>query len=254
MKTSGKNPRAAAGRVSNSPWKHGAGMFGHRGAMGVLFLAVAVCSVFLLLACSSPQYRKRSFMGLSKGTREPVAEPAGLNPLGALHTCPRGISASQPGDRVLVSRPEYFTEDASLMILALREALAENPEGRETLDLQLSSGPIQSAEEAAREGTRCGALIVLWEQRDSQTLEMTLPNPARVPLKALVQKQLCEFGNHAEQVTILYLTIVGLTAMVNNDYRVAQFYLDSANRIDVDCLQLPLGWRAAPKTATPGIG
>ena len=215
--------------------------------MAVPGFALAVCAVFLLSACSSPpQLRKRSFMGLSKGTFEPVAEPAGLNPLGALRTCPRGNSAPQPGDRVLVSRPEYFTEDASLMILALREALADNPEGRETLDLELSSVPIQSAEEATTEGTRCGALIVLWEQRKSQTLEMTLPNPARVPLKALVQKKLCEFGDHSEQVTILYLTIVGLTAMVNHDYQVAQYYLDSANRIDVDCLQLPLGERPAP--------
>ncbi len=217
------------------------------GAKGRLWLLAALGGVLLVSACASAPPRKRTFMGMAEGRHEPVARPAGLNPLGALRTCSGGARLAGQGDRVLVSRPEYFTEDASLMIVALREALAVSPEGREALDLQLSSSPIESAEEAVQEGERCGALIVLWEQRKSQTLELTLPNPARVPLKALVQKKLCEFGNHVEQVNILYLTIVGLTAMVNHDDDLAKFYLNAANRIDVNCLHLPLGHRPGGK-------
>ena len=216
-------------------------------AKGRLWLLAVLGGLLLVSDCASAPPRKRTFMGMAEGRREPVARPAGLNPLGALRTCSGGARLAGQGDRVLVSRPEYFTENASLMIVALREALAESPEGREALDLQLSSSSIESAEQAVQEGERCGALIVLWEQRKSQTLELTLPNPARVPLKALVQKKLCEFGNHVEQVNILYLTIVGLTAMVNHDYELAKFYLNAANRIDVNCLHLPLGHRPGSK-------
>ena len=208
--------------------------------------AILVVVSALLFACAEPLPRKRSFIGQGRGVRENVAEPAGLNPLGALETCARDARDSPEGERVLVSRPEYFTEDASRMIVALREALAQNNEAREVIELQLSHGPIRSMEEATREGRRCGALIVLWEQRESQTLELTLPTPARVPLRSQVQENLCEFGDRSEQATILYFTIVGLTAMVKNDYDLAQFYLNAANRVDVDCLRIPLANQPHP--------
>lgn len=218
-----------------------AGAKGRRGVPGLVPLtAVLMVVSMLLFSCAEPLPRKRSFMGQGRGVRENVSEPAGLNPLGALQTCARDAHESPVGERVLISRPEYFTEDASRMIVALREALAQNSEAREVIELQLSHGPIRSMEEATREGRRCGALIVLWERRESQTLEMTLPTPARVPLRSQVQGNLCEFGDRSEQATILYFTIVGLTAMVKNDYDRAQFYLNAANRVDVNCLRIPL--------------
>lgn len=198
----------------------------------------AAAALLIVTACESPQPRKRTFIGQGESTRREVSQPEGLNPLGALRTC-EDTGETDGAERVLVSRPDFFTEDASRMIVALREALAENREARELLELQLSSGVINSPEDAVEEGRRCGALIVLWEQRKSQTLEITLPNPANVPLRAQVKETLCEFGNHSEQVTILYYTIIGLTAMVNHDYEQAQYYLDAANRIDVDCLRIP---------------
>lgn len=217
--------------------------FGQTNARTVAWLLVAsavALAVIAISACgSAPQPRKRTFIGLGDSVRRNVSEPAGLNPLGALNTCEYSGGA-QRTERVLVSRPEFFTEDASRMIVALREALAENKEARELLELELSRRPIESKQEAVGEGRRCGALIVLWEQRRSRTLELTLPNPAKVPLRTQVKENLCEFGGHSEQVTILYYTIIGLTAMVNHDYADAKYYLDAANRIDVDCLRIPL--------------
>ena len=135
------------------------------------------------------------------------------------------------------------------MIVALREALAQEPEVRSSLELMLSGQAIRSAEEARREGIRCDALIVLWEQRTSQTLELTMPNPAQVPLRSLVQKRLCEYGDQSEQATVLYYTIVGLDAMVRNSYEDAQYYLNSANRVDLNCLHLPGSTGVGPEAS-----
>ena len=123
----------------------------------------AAAALLMLTACDSPQPRKRTFIGQGEGTRRVVSQPAGLNPLGALRTC-EDAGEQDDTERVLVSRPDFFTEDASRMIVSLREALAENREARELLELQLSRGVINSPEEAVGEGRRCGALIVLWEQ------------------------------------------------------------------------------------------
>jgi hypothetical protein len=180
-------------------------------------------------------------MGQGTSAREEAAEPAGLNPLGALETCRDPGKAEAPRPRVLVSRPEFFTEKASLMIVSLREALADNKEGLEPPLMLLSPRPIRSPEDARAQGARCAALIVLWEQRESQTLELTLPFPARVPLRGLVHRRLCEFGDHSEQATILYFTILGLTAVLKNDYTQAQYFLTAAKNIDVECLHLPGG-------------
>ncbi len=209
---------------------------------------IGLSAAVLLAACATPQRRKRSFMGQASRERRVVSEPAGLNPLGALPTCAGGEERAGQVPRVLVSRPEYFTEDASLMIVSLREALAQNEEGIEAPRMELSPSPILSEEDARGVGRRCGALIVLWEQGTSRTLELTLPFPARVPLRALVHRKLCEFGDHREQATILYFTILGLTAVARDNYDLAQFYLESARDIDVECMRLPGG--ALP--AAPG--
>lgn len=209
-------------------------------------IVTALAAALLLTGCSTPLTRKRSFMGQASRERQEVAEPVGLNPLGALKTCERKRDPAKGTTRVLVSRPEFFTKEASLMIVALREALAEDKEKLKAPRMELSSRPIRSAREAREEGRRCGALIVLWEQRTSQTLELTLPYPARVPLRALVHRRLCEFGDHSEQANILYLTILGLAALVQDDYELAQFYLNGAKAIDVECLQLPGGGLDSP--------
>ncbi len=201
---------------------------------------LAVAAALSVASCSTPEPRKRSFFGQAETIREET-EPKGLNPLGLLQTCGNGARANAPGHRVLVSRPEFFTENASLMILALQEALAENEKELENLDMLLSRRPIETMAQARAAGRQCGALIVLWERRESHSLEMTLPYPARVPLRDLVQKKLCEFGDHSEQATILYLTILGLTAMTKNDYDLAAYYLGAAKEMDVDCLHLPRG-------------
>lgn len=202
-------------------------------------LPAIVAFSLVMAACESPRPRKRTFVGQGESINQNVSEPTGLNPLGALNTC-RDSGQAFGTWRVLVSRPEFFTEDASRMIVALREALAGHREARELLELQLSPKPIVSAQQAMGEGRRCGALIVLWEQRKSQTLEMTVPDPTQVPLRSQLKENLCEFGNHSEQVTVLYYTIVGLTAMANHDYDEAKHYFDEANRIDVNCLRIPL--------------
>ena len=84
-----------------------------------------------------------------------------------------------------------------------------------------------------------GALVVLWEPFGSRTLELTLSNPALIPLRATVYSQLCEFGNYQEQYDILYLTVTGLLAILDNQYERASRYLEQAKRIDSHCLQLP---------------
>ena len=203
-----------------------------------LLLAVLV-GVLLLPACAPPPQRgKRSFFGAAAGQREEVA-PVGLNPLGFLETCRKGGSPDGREERVLISPPEFFTREASLMILSLGEALQSDSPRDKKVALLLSPGPITSSEQAAAEGLRCGALIVLWEREDSKTLELTLPEPSRIPLRSLVQENLCEFGNHSQQLTVLYLTILGLTALREPDYDKAQHFLGAANRMGDSCLKLP---------------
>jgi hypothetical protein len=193
-----------------------------------------------LAACTGvPEPSKTSFMSLTEGVRQPVNTPTGLNPLGSLEICKADASSEPLRERVLVSRPEQFTREASIMLAALRQALADDrPDGRRVQFLEAAQ-PIDSRAAASAEGARCGALVVLWEPFGSRTLELTLPNPARIPLRATVYPQLCEFGNYQEQYDILYLTITGLLAVRDNQYERASVYLDQARRIDSHCLQLP---------------
>jgi hypothetical protein len=209
----------------------------------LLALLAAVVLALLLGACASDlPPRKRSFMASAEGMRRPAERPVGLNPLGALDTCRpgEGVSSSPPPPpRVLVSRPEHFTQEASLMISALGEALRQRDPGLPRVEFQLAPERIATAEQAARLGRACGAMIVLWEPGQTKTLELTLPQPTQVPLRDLVQERLCEFGNHNEQLNILYLTIAGLLSMRENEYDKAVLYMESARTIDNHCLHLP---------------
>ncbi|HUJ75606.1 MAG TPA: hypothetical protein VL359_12135, partial [bacterium] len=121
--------------------------------------------MLLLLAagCSEPEPSKSTFMGLTEGTRQQVNRPQGLNPLGDLPVCQPGEPAQALGERVLVARPDWFTREASLMISALRQALADEYGEKRTIDFVITNTPIQTGPEAVAEGQHCGALIVFWE-------------------------------------------------------------------------------------------
>ena len=204
-------------------------------SLGVLLLTVAGCS-------RGPE-RRPTFIGQTEGVRRQIDVPVGLNPLGSLDGCPRA-EALPHGRRVLISPPAQFTPEATRMIMALRESLAEEEEEVD-FEMMLAAKPLRTEADAETEGKRCGAVIVLWEPTGTHTLEFTLPVPARIPLRRLVGERLCEFGNHREQLTILYLTIVGLAAMLDNRYDDAIYYLETAERIDHHCLRLPGGVRPA---------
>ena len=97
----------------------------------------------------------------------------GLNPLASLDTCLPQQRAAQPGARVLVSAPRFFSRDATDMVLALREALSEEEQGRQ-VEMWLAPEALRNADGAQAEGERCGAMLVLWEPHGTklqQTLE-----------------------------------------------------------------------------------
>lgn len=209
----------------------------------------ALCLLVLVASCAEPVYRKRSFVGSTAGKRESVEVPVGLNPLGSLDICKVEQGRSRPDgggesqklpatSRVLVSRPENFTQEASQMISALREELGRPGQNLPPVEFMLADRRIDQDEEARVIGIQCAALIVLWEPGFTKTLELTLPHPAQIPLRPLVQERLCEFGSGREQLDILYLTIAGLLTMRDNDYDKAVFYLESAKNIDNGCLRL----------------
>ena len=107
------------------------------------------------------------------------------------------------------------------------------------MQMWLADQPLRDEPAAESEGRRCGAMIVLWERFGTNTLELTMTEEALVPLRNQVRNRLCEFGSHRQQANILFLTIIGLAAMLDNRYDDAVYYVEAANRIDVTCLQLP---------------
>lgn len=207
------------------------------------------CLTLLLIvgACSEPEPYKPTFMGRTEGVREPAAKPEGLNPLGAIETCTARPVRQPSEERVLVARPELFTREASLMMSSLRQAIADNYHGRRTVKFFVTANAIQNEAQAVAEGRRCASLIVLWEIYGTRALELTVPEPTRIPLKVQLHPRLCEFGNYAEQLQILFLTITGLLATLEDDYETANSNMELANRIDNRCLQLP-------KIRPPGVG
>ncbi|HKI97470.1 MAG TPA: hypothetical protein VKB51_03240 [bacterium] len=217
-----------------------------RGTLRVPWPVAALLGALLLAACSAPAPSKRSFMQSAEGVRASANVPVGLNPLGSLDTCRPGAMPTEPANRVLVSRPEDFTREASQMISALREALSDPKSGVPPVEFWLAPGRIESIRQARQLGRDCGAVIVLWEPGETKTLELTLPEPAEVPLRDLVQERLCEFGDHTEQVNILYLTIAGLLSLRENEYDKAVLNMNAARTIDTHCFHLPGSGPAAP--------
>ncbi|MFI5399744.1 MAG: hypothetical protein ACHQZQ_01665 [SAR324 cluster bacterium] len=218
-------------------------------------LAALLVSAVTLAACSEPEPYKPTFFGRTEGVREPASQPEGLNPLGDIDTCGDKPQLDPGEERVLVARPNLFTREASIMISSLRQAVADNYHGRRPVRFMVTGRRVQTDGEAVAEGGRCAALIVLWEVYGSRALELTVPAPARIPLKAQIQPRLCEFGNYSEQLQILYLTITGLLAVLDDDYETANANMDLATRIDSHCLQLPTqlpgGGTGAPPRGGP---
>lgn len=209
-------------------------------------LACVLLAAAVLGACASPPPpRKRSFMASAEGMRTPDV-PIGLNPLGSLDTCQPDAPPPGSGERVLISRPEAFTHEASLMISDLRDALRSGKERLPGVTFLLAPTEIVSELQARQLGRQCGAVIVLWEPHLTKTLELTLPRPSQVPLRDLVQQRLCEFGSHTEQLNILYLTIAGLLSLRENNYDKAVLYMEAARSLDTYCLHLPGARETAP--------
>jgi len=221
-------------------------------------VAAALAAAYFTLAlaaCSEPEPYKPTFFGRVEGVREPASKPEGLNPLGAIQTCSDRPVLDPTEERVLVARPDLFTREASLMISSLRQAVSDNYRGQRAVRFLTTQRFVQTEAQAVAEGRRCAALIVLWEIYGTRALELTVPEPARIPLKAQLHPRLCEFGNYAEQLQILYLTITGLLAMGDNDYDTATGNIELAMRIDSHCLRLPEGATALPAAgprAQPG--
>jgi len=215
--------------------------------------AVALLTLLCLAwsGCSEPQPYKPTFMGRTEGVREPASQPEGLNPLGAIDTCADQPDLEPKEERVLVARPDLFTREASLMISSLRQSIADSYHGQRQVRFLVTRRFIQTEAQAVAEGRRCSSLIVLWEVYGTRTLELTVPEPSRIPLKAQLHPRLCEFGNYVEQLQILYLTITGLLATLDNDYEAANANMDLANRIDNRCLQLPKTGGGQPASAKP---
>ncbi len=201
-------------------------------------LLLLICTL-LAAGCSEPEPSKPTFMTENQGVPEQtLPPPEGLNPLGTLEVCPARGSALPMSERVLVSHPELFTREASLMISALRRALLETPSIQPPVQFLLTSRGVQTEAQALTEGRRCGAVMVLWESYGSRELVLTVSEPARIPLKFSIHPRLCEFGTYQDQLQILYLTISGLLATLHHDYDKALFDIQQANGIDSHCLQL----------------
>ena len=200
-------------------------------------LALSVAG--LIASCATGPERQETFVGRAAGVTESTDVAEGLNPLAGLDVCNTPTPAPPNAVRVLISPPAYFSREATDMILTLRKSLARSPHGQRA-QMWAASQPLRNAGDAIREGRLCDAVIVLWEPYGTNSLELTLPEPARVPLRNLIRDRLCEFGSHNQQVAILFFTITGLAALSDNRYDEAVYYMEAANRIDLSCLQLPL--------------
>jgi hypothetical protein len=196
----------------------------------------------LLAACTAtPEPRKRTFVGGATQTaREREREVVvGLNPLGALDVCRSTMQPLPPATRVLVSRPETFSREATEMLLRLRDGLADSQWTDLSIELMLTEQPVATREHALAEGRACGALAVLWERRETQLLELELPFPARIPLRYLPFPDICAYGSDVQRLQVMYFTILGTAALQENRYDQAQAHFGLAQAIDLDCLKLP---------------
>ncbi|HEX9843224.1 MAG TPA: hypothetical protein VGC20_10770, partial [bacterium] len=150
-----------------------------------------LAAALLLGACAAPPQARRSFMGTASTRPMDTEVAVGLNPLGSLDVCRDALKPLELGNRVLVSRPEAFSRDASQMIVELRQALGEPPPGEPQVQLMLSAREIDSDAAALAEGRDCGALVVLWEPAGAMSLATAFPFPARIPLRGYQPRPLC---------------------------------------------------------------
>jgi hypothetical protein len=202
-------------------------------------VTILLCLAAWLAGCATGPERRPTFVGRAEGATEDEDVPEGLNPLASLDVCEGPSQPPARAARVLISPPAYFSREATGMLLTLRRALARSPQGQR-VQMWVGSRPMRNAGEAAQTGRMCGAVIVLWEPFGTNSLELTLPQPAQVPLRHLVRERLCEFGSHSQQAAILFFTVTGLAAMLDNRYDEALYYMEAAGRIDLACLQLPV--------------
>ena len=202
-------------------------------------VAWGLLAALLLGGCTSPPQARRSFMGTAS-TRPMDNEVAvGLNPLGSLDVCRDALKPLALGNRVLVSRPEAFSRDASQMIVELRQALGEPAADDPPVQLMLSAHIIASDDQALAEGRDCGALLVLWEPAGAMSLATAFPFPAQIPLRGYDLRPLCTLGNFYQRVNVLYYTILGTANIMNNRFERARRNLQLAAMIDMECLKLP---------------
>ncbi len=200
----------------------------------------ALLFVALLAGCTStPEPRKRTFVGGATNAAREREVVVGLNPLGSLDVCRSTMQPLPPGTRVLVSRPETFSREATEMLLRLRDGLVDAEWKDLSIELMLTELPVASREHALAEGRACGALAVLWERRESQLLELELPYPARIPLRHLPFADICAYGSDVQRLQVMYFLILGTAALSENRYDQAQAHLGLAQAIDLDCLKLP---------------
>jgi len=189
---------------------------------------------------TSPRGRT-SYMSKTPDSPPPSRTPVGLNPLGALSTCDPGKS-SLPGDlgRVLVSRPEHFSKEASLMILDLKDNLAQLTRRRKAaVEMMLTPEVVHNQRQAVLVGRVCEAMIVLWEKPGTRTLELTLPRPLQNPLRDRIRENMCEFGSQEEQLNILFHVIASLSALKARQVREARYFMEQAEALDTRCFHLP---------------
>lgn len=193
----------------------------------------------LMAACIRQPRAKRTFVGATTVRPMDAEIAVGLNPLGSLDVCRDSLKPLPLVNRVLVSRPEVFTQDASQMIVELRQGLGNPSPGEPSIQMMLSVRPITSESQALAEGRDCGALLVLWEPARNQTLELAFPFPTRIPLRDYSVRRLCLLGDFYQRVNVLYYTILGTADIMNNRFQRAQHHLHLANLIDTECLKLP---------------
>lgn len=235
--------------LNPSPWLPAAGR--RAAGRGPVFptaplpAAVAPTAMVLLLAVllagctATPEPRKRTFVGGATQAAREREVVVGLNPLGSLDVCRGDMQPLPPATRVLVSRPETFSREATEMLLRLRDGLVDAAWKDLSIELMLTEQPVASREDALAEGRACGALAVLWERRETQLLSLELPFAARIPLRYAPFADICAYGSDVQRLQVMYFTILGTAALLENRYDQAQAHLGLAHAIDLDCLKLP---------------
>ncbi|MDH4120119.1 MAG: hypothetical protein OEV94_00215 [Deltaproteobacteria bacterium] len=198
-----------------------------------------VLGLVLLTAagCSEPRYSKPTFWGQGGETPRREDTPNGLNPLGGVEECPAGVRAPKMVNRVLVSKPQSLSRNATQMLLELKDTLKYSQNMNMVDQMLLSPAPILSVEDALKEGKRCGALVVLWERPSGRNLEMTLVESPPLPYRRPIHDHLCPFGSKTERMDILYNIMAGLGRLQQGETKSAGAFFDRAQWVDACCFR-----------------